>query len=82
VVSFFLLNSIRKGENIMPQLHETMYGKKLLEGDIPQIIRSLKKISGELEYANELKEKELKLKNIELELKERELEHKNSFVTV
>lgn len=43
----------------MPQLHETMYGKKLLEADIPSIVRYLSDISKEQKRANQLKEFEL-----------------------
>lgn len=64
----------------MLQLHETMYGKKLLEGDIPNIVQSLQKISRELEDSNQLKEAELKLKEKEMKLKERELEQREAFV--
>lgn len=53
----------------MPQLlHETFMGKKLFEGDIPQIVQSLNKIAKELERANNLKEAELDLKKQELAL--------------
>jgi len=40
----------------MARLHETMYGKKLLEGDIPSIRESLRMIAEELKRANDLKE--------------------------
>ncbi len=30
----------------MAQLHETMYGKKLLEGDIPRIVKALETLTG------------------------------------
>jgi len=33
----------------MAELHETMYGKKLLEHDIPEIHRQLKRIADTLE---------------------------------
>jgi hypothetical protein len=46
----------------MPQLHETMYGKKLLEHDIPEIHRQLKRIADSLELlAQPLAEKKKKL---------------------
>ena len=44
----------------MAQLHETMYGKRLLEHDIPEINKSLRMIADELKRANDLKEKESK----------------------
>lgn len=71
----------------MISFHQSMIGKKFLEGDFPELVRSIKK-SNELkefelqgttrlifaqEKANELKELELELKRKELELKEIEL---------
>jgi len=41
----------------MAELHETMYGKKLLEGDIPSMASSLKRIADALEDMNELNAK-------------------------
>lgn len=36
----------------MAELHETMYGKKLLEGDIPRIAKALERIATALENQN------------------------------
>lgn len=44
----------------MAQLHETMYGRKLLEHDIPEIYKQLKRIADAMEKANQLKDTELK----------------------
>ena len=41
----------------MAELHETMYGKKLLEGDIPSMASSLKRIADALEDMNEISAK-------------------------
>ena len=38
----------------MPQFHETMYGKKFFDGQLPMLIRALKSISGSLENISEL----------------------------
>ena len=44
----------------MAELHETMYGKKLLEYDIPEIHHQLKRIADSLELlAQPLAEKKL-----------------------
>jgi hypothetical protein len=43
----------------MPHLHETMFGRKLLEHDIPEISRALQQIAREMHTANELKKYEL-----------------------
>lgn len=51
----------------MPELHETMLGKMLLERDIPELVHHLNKIGRELEKANHLKEAELVLRKKELE---------------
>lgn len=40
----------------MPQLHETIYGKRLLEHQLPTLLKQLEKIGAELERANDLKE--------------------------
>jgi hypothetical protein len=59
---------------MMSNLHQTMYGKKLFENDIPLIIQSFRKIHEELQHASVLKEDLLRLKERELELKEKELD--------
>ncbi|MGI6155652.1 MAG: hypothetical protein ACOYEB_06865 [Enterococcus lemanii] len=38
----------------MPQFHETMYGKKFFDGQLPMLIHALKSISGSLENISEL----------------------------
>lgn len=38
----------------MAQLHETLYGKKLLEHDIPEIAKQLKRIADALEVIKEI----------------------------
>lgn len=45
----------------MPKFHETGYGKRFLEGQLPQLIKQLEIIGNELKRANDLKEnKDLK----------------------
>ncbi|MCM3712358.1 hypothetical protein [Sporosarcina luteola] len=46
----------------MPEFFQTMMGRKFYEKDVTDIVEHLKKISNELERANELKESELRLK--------------------
>ncbi len=43
----------------MSQLHETLYGKRLLERDIPDLVATLQQVVKELRTANELKKYEL-----------------------
>ena len=50
----------------MPEFFQTMMGRKFYERDVTDIVAHLKKISNELERANELKERELRLKEQEL----------------
>lgn len=50
----------------MPEFFQTMMGRKFYERDIVDIVEHLKKISIEMERANELKERELRLKEQEL----------------
>ncbi|MFD2658544.1 hypothetical protein [Gracilibacillus thailandensis] len=52
------------------KLHETGYGKNLLENQIPSMVHSLHRIGNELERANQLKERELRLKERELDQQE------------
>jgi hypothetical protein len=48
----------------MAELHETMYGKKLLEHDIPEIHRQLKRIADSLQLLVEpLAEKKIEIKS-------------------
>ena len=55
-----------KGGIKMPEFFQTMMGRKFYERDIVDIVEHLKKISIEMERANELKERELRLKEQEL----------------
>lgn len=50
----------------MPEFFQTMMGRKFYEKDVTDIVGHLKKISTEMERANELKERELRLKEQEL----------------
>ena len=50
----------------MPEFFQTMMGRKFYEKDVTDIVEHLKKISIELERANELKDRELRLKEQEL----------------
>ena len=55
----------------MPQLHETMYGKKLLEHDIPEISRQLKRIADLLEKSlNQDVDKEKLVQSLKEKLKQ------------
>ncbi|MFS8185614.1 hypothetical protein ACMG4J_02495 [Rossellomorea marisflavi] len=49
----------------MPQFHETLYGKRFLKGQLPQLLKHLETIATELKRSNDLKEKELKQKGVE-----------------
>lgn len=40
------------------QLHETVFGKRLFESQLPKLIKELGRIADALEKQNELKEKE------------------------
>ena len=46
--------------NKMVELHNTIMGRRLIEHDMPEIHRQLKRIADAMEKANELKETELK----------------------
>lgn len=54
----------------MPQFHQTMYGKRFFELDVPQMVGSLHEISKQLTHANSLKEEELKIRKREIEQRE------------
>lgn len=46
----------------MPQLHETKYGRKLFESDLPRLIKAMEKIGKELERLNDnTEEKEINM---------------------
>ncbi|MDK7419268.1 hypothetical protein OWP16_04610 [Bacillus paranthracis] len=53
----------------MPQLHETIYGKRLLEHQLPTLLKHLDKIGTELERANDLKENSHSMRTFNEELK-------------
>lgn len=40
---------------------QTVIGRRFFEGQLPRLIQALEKVGDELERANDLKEKELKL---------------------
>lgn len=42
----------------MPQFHETVYGKRFFDSQLPKLIKTLERIADALEKQNELKEKE------------------------
>lgn len=42
----------------MPELHETMIGRRFFENQLPKLINALERIADALEKSNELKEKE------------------------
>lgn len=44
----------------MPQFHETGYGQRFYNGQLPNLIDALEKIGKEMQRANDLKEKEMK----------------------
>ncbi|MCM3743235.1 hypothetical protein M3193_03690 [Sporosarcina luteola] len=50
----------------MPEFFQTMVGRNFYEKDVVDIVEHLKKISNEVESANELKQRELRLKEQEL----------------
>lgn len=47
-----------KGGEKMPQFHETWYGKRFFDSQLPKLIKEFGRIADALEKANELKEKE------------------------
>lgn len=49
----------------MPQLHETILGRRFFEGQLPQFLKHLETIATELKRSNDLKEKELEQKGAE-----------------
>lgn len=50
----------------MSDFYRTQTGRQFYEYDVPQIIEGLNRIYKELSRANDLKERELKLKEFEL----------------
>lgn len=65
------------------QLHETMYGRRFFEGQLPDLIKSLDDIRNGLltthrdsERLASLKEAELEMKHKELDLRQKELDLK------
>ena len=57
----------------MPNLHETMLGRKFFEWTVPELVKALKNLHKDNEILIQLKEDELKFRQRELVLKEREL---------
>ncbi|EHV0765086.1 hypothetical protein KZ725_003058, partial [Listeria monocytogenes] len=51
----------------MVQFFQTHMGQKFYERDIPEMVRKLNEIASELSRSNDLKERELKIKERELE---------------
>ncbi|MCM3638184.1 hypothetical protein M3152_10645 [Sporosarcina luteola] len=51
----------------MPEFFQTMMGRKFYERDVVDIIEQLKKIVNEMERANELKERDLRIREQELQ---------------
>lgn len=45
----------------MPQFHETGYGRRFFEGQLPRLIDGICEVAKELKRQNELKERELEL---------------------
>jgi len=50
---------MKKEMILMPQLHETGYGRKFFGTDLPELIKALSKVGTELKRANDIKEMEL-----------------------
>lgn len=44
----------------MPDLHETLMGRKLIEHTLPEIARQLERLADALEKANQREEQEIK----------------------
>ena len=42
----------------MPQLHETYYGKRFFDVQLPALVKALEKIAKDLERSNDEKEEE------------------------
>lgn len=40
---------VREGDDNMPQFHETMYGKRFFDGQLPRLIKALQEIATNLE---------------------------------
>lgn len=60
----------------MPNLHETMLGRKFFEWTVPEMVEALKNLHKDCEILIQLKEDELRFRQRELALKERELDLK------
>lgn len=52
-----------------PQFFQTLRGRKFFELDIPKLASSLEELAAETKRANDLKEKELELKERSLDIK-------------
>ena len=57
----------------MPNLHESMLGRKFFEVTFPELVKTLKNLHRDNEILIQLKEDELTFRQKELVLKEREL---------
>ncbi|MEN1970633.1 hypothetical protein WMZ97_21645 [Lentibacillus sp. N15] len=57
----------------MVHFFETRIGQDFLNGDIPELIEQMHKISSQLDRSNNLKEKELELKEREIKIRAYEL---------
>jgi len=57
----------------MPQLHETRYGRKLFERDIPDLIKSIDFLGKQLEEQNKMQGKYLEFLNKQTSVLEKQL---------
>jgi hypothetical protein len=60
----------------MPNLHETMLGRKFFEWTVPEMVKALKNLHKDCKILIQLKEDELRFRQREFALKERELDLK------
>jgi len=60
----------------MPNLHETMLGRKFFEWTVPEMVQALKNLHKDNEILIQLKADELMFRQRELTLRERELDFK------
>ena len=56
----------------MPQFHETGYGRKFFEAQLPQLITNIGELTKETKRANNLKEKELESQKSSVQLNKNE----------
>jgi hypothetical protein len=50
----------------MPQFHETIYGKRFLDRQLPMLIEKLDMIANELKRSNDLKEHDYQVSRLDL----------------